>query len=71
MNDQSNRTNILSECYRSLDKNNRRIFRKKMMELCNIAGDQTIFRKLRPEYEPAPIEEMAAKMIVDELTVKQ
>jgi hypothetical protein len=67
MNQQNNRTNILSECYHKLDKRNKRIFRRKLSELCNIHGEKTLYLKLRPEYEPSPIEEIASKMIVDEL----
>lgn len=67
MSEINNSTNSLSVRYRSLDRRGRRIFRRRLADLCKVYGEKTIYRKLRPDYEPSPIEELAAKMIVDEL----
>ncbi len=67
MSQENNRTNTLHERYCQLDKYGKRIFRKKLAELCNLNGEKTLYKKLRPEYTPSPIEEIASRMIVDEI----
>ena len=67
MSQQNNSTNTLHVRYYQLDRYSRRIFRKKLSELCNLNGEKTLYKKLRPEYTPSPIEDLASKMIVDEI----
>ena len=67
MNEQINRVNILSVNYRVLDKPNRVIYRKKLAEICSWDSEKTFYNKIKNDYRPSPIEELASKMILDEI----
>jgi hypothetical protein len=60
--------NLLRENYHTLKGKNKTAFRLKVTEICGWKSEKSFYNRVKDDYIPSPIEELAFKMIVDGLT---